>query len=296
MSIRKRLRASIALGLLMLLASILIGGNACSQAKLAPKLKVVTTIYPIYDITKNLAGDNLEVVCIILPGESPHTFEITPERVKQLQGAKLAFKVGLGLDDWLDDTIGSLGLGIQVHNLHQGIDLIEDKGAANPHIWLSLVNAQTIVENISERLTGSFPQFKDEFEQNQQIYMENLQEMDAGFKDEAANFSQSQFIAFHDAWSYMARDLGLEQVMSVEPFPGKEPAPQYIIELYETIQQYQLDTIFIEPQLSTDVVKYLSEDLGLEVKVLDPLGGTGGRDSYLELMDYNFQQLKYALK
>ncbi len=274
--------------------------------------KAVTTIYPLYDMTRQIAGQKVEVVCLMNPGESPHTFEFTPERIKRLQGAEIAIKVGLGLDDWLDSTLKSLDSNITIYDIHKGIEFMEgtcthDHGTdhhdrdhhhdhANPHIWLSLENAKIIVDNIYHILSENYPEYDNYFMENKQHYLQEVQDLDAVFKQKAQDFNRKEFIAHHDAWVYLAHDLGIQQVMSVEPFPGKEPTPAYIIQLQKTIDQYDIKTVFIEPQLSADVVNFLTQDMDLEVKILDPLGGTEETETYLKLMAYNFEQLKSALK
>lgn len=274
--------------------------------------KTVTTIYPVYDMARQIAGQRVEVICLMNPGESPHTFEFTPERIKKLEGAEIAIKVGLGLDDWLDNTLKSLDSNISIYDIHKGIEFMEGEcshdhgsdhhdtnhhhGQANPHIWLSLENAKIIVENIYHILSENYPEYDNYFVENKQHYLEEIKDLDAAFKQEAQGFSKKKFIAHHDAWVYLAHDLGIEQVMSVEPFPGKEPTPAYIIQLQKTVDQYNIETVFIEPQLSPDVVNFLTQDMALEVRTLDPLGGTDETETYLELMTYNFEQIKGALK
>ncbi len=269
--------------------------------------KAVTTIYPVYDMTRQIAGQRVEVICLMNPGESPHTFEFTPERIKRLEGAEIAIKVGLGLDDWLDSTLKSLDSNISIYDIHKGIEFMEGEcshdhgsdhhhGHANPHIWLSLENAKIIVDNIYHILSENYPEYDNYFVENKQHYLEEVQDLDAAFKQKAQDFSRKEFIAHHDAWVYLAHDLGIEQVMSVEPFPGKEPTPAYIIQLQKTIDQYNIKTVFIEPQLSPDVVNFLTQDMELEVRILDPLGGTDETETYLKLMAYNFEQIKGALK
>ncbi len=279
--------------------------------------KVVATIYPIYDMAKQVGGSRVEVVCLMDAGESPHTFEFTPDRVKRLQGADIALKVGLGLDDWLEGTIRSLDQDIEVHDIHRGIDLMGEECShahesddhnnnahgshdhnhhVNPHIWLSLENAKAIVGNIQSIFSEKFPEHDSYFIENKNRYIQEIDKLDTEFRKEAEGFGKKEFIAHHDAWVYLARDLGLKQVMSVEPFPGKEPTPAYIIQLQKTIDNYEIDTILIEPQLSADVVNFLTQDMDLEVRVLDPLGGTEGTETYLDMMSYNFGQLKDALR
>ncbi|TCP29717.1 substrate-binding protein of zinc uptake complex component A [Scopulibacillus darangshiensis] len=53
------------------------------------KLTIYTTIYPIYDFTKKLAGDRDKVVSILPPGAEPHSYEPTPREMAALNKADL---------------------------------------------------------------------------------------------------------------------------------------------------------------------------------------------------------------
>ncbi len=88
---------------------------------------------------------------------------------------------------------------------------------------------------------------------------------------------------------------GLYIVVTFEPFPGKEPTAKYLEELNKVVKEDNIKVIFSEPQMSNDVLKPFAKDLGLELFVLDPLGGDEGRDSYIETMEYNGNILFEAL-
>ncbi|MGM0366014.1 MAG: metal ABC transporter substrate-binding protein [Actinomycetota bacterium] len=285
----------ISMAALVLVIALGVNSSCMPRSSESGPASVVATIYPLYDMAKQVAGSRLELAYLMNPGESPHTFELTPERIKRLEGAGVALKVGLGLDDWLDPAISSLGAEVEIYEVHSGVRFVDENGLPNPHIWLSLENAKVIVENIHAVLSQNYPQHNDYFAENKERYINEINNLEIEFKKEAEDFGKKEFIAFHDAWIYLAEELGIEQVMSVEPFPGKEPTPEYIIELQKAIEEYDIEIIFIEPQLSAQTVNFLAQDMGLEVRVLDPLGGTEGRDTYLKLMSYNFGQLKDVL-
>src|SRR5512145_3554851 len=65
------------------------------------RVKVAATIFPLYDIVRQVAGPVADVVLILPPGASPHTFEPTPAGVRALAGAGALFVVGHGLDAWV---------------------------------------------------------------------------------------------------------------------------------------------------------------------------------------------------
>ena len=63
-------------------------------------VKVAATIFPLYDLVRQVAGAAAEVVLLVPPGASPHTFTVKPGTVRALTGCAAVFTIGHGLDDW----------------------------------------------------------------------------------------------------------------------------------------------------------------------------------------------------
>ena len=89
--------------LLVILIFLIISGFLILKSKslsfsAGEKLKVGATIFPLYDIIKNIGGDKIVAVLILPSGASPHTFEVTPEQIKNLIGAKAIFQIGHQID------------------------------------------------------------------------------------------------------------------------------------------------------------------------------------------------------
>ncbi len=79
------------------------------KAKGSGKPKVVVSIFPIYDLTRRIAGDRLEVVLVLPPGKSEHGYDPTPKEIARLEGARLGVAVGLDLDAWVEGIMKSAG-------------------------------------------------------------------------------------------------------------------------------------------------------------------------------------------
>ncbi|MDD4995704.1 MAG: metal ABC transporter substrate-binding protein [Patescibacteria group bacterium] len=281
----------------------IIGVAAClslfsnSIPAVSGKPRVAATIFPIYDIAKNIAGDKMDVLLIAPPGASPHTFEITPERIRDLQGSKLIFAIGHGLDTWASQTAQALP-NSEVIIVDKGIELIadEEESGANPHYWLSLKNARIISLNILNALKSADPINGEYYDQNTASFLSELDAADREIKKLLGNLTDKNIITMHDAWPYFAKDYGINIIASFEPYPGSEPTPQYLAELSRTAKEYNVKTIFSEPQLSSQLLIPFLEDLGMNLAVLDPEGGLAGRETYIDLMKFNAQAIHDALK
>jgi ABC-type Zn2+ transport system substrate-binding protein/surface adhesin len=62
------------------------------------------------------------------------------------------------------------------------------------------------------------------------------------------------------------------------------------------VQVHRLTTLFIEPQFDQGMLEQLARDLGVTLKILDPLGGTKGREHYIDMMRFNAAQVASTLR
>lgn len=75
--------------------------EAVEQAKKPETVKVVTTIFPLADIIRQVGGEGVEVTSLLVAGASPHTYEPSVEQAKAVAVADLVIYIGGGLDDWV---------------------------------------------------------------------------------------------------------------------------------------------------------------------------------------------------
>ncbi len=268
------------------------------------KVKVATTIFPLFDITRNIGKDKVEVINILPPGVSPHTFSLRPQDIKKLDRTKVIFVIG-EMDDWAQEVVPFLD-GIEICPVSKGINLKsshlylkEDHhhhGNFDPHYWLSLTNAKIIAENITKKLSLIDPQNREYYQKNLKDYLSEINNTRTQIINLLSSLSNRNMIVFHDSWNYFADEFNLKIVGVFTPAPGKEPSPEYLKNLYDTAQQYNIKAIFSEPQLSSEVIDSFIEDLGLKVYVIDPLGGENSQSTYLKTMLSNAQIIYKALK
>jgi zinc transport system substrate-binding protein len=96
-----------------------------------------------------------------------------------------------------------------------------------------------------------------------------------------------KILVYHNSWQYLARDFDLEVVGALKTSDAHDQGPRHLEELYEIVENENINTVYGEVQFSVDQIKPLADDLGLEIKILDPLGATEEVDSYIKLIEYN---------
>jgi len=301
----RRLLVGVRAGLVLALLAALLGGMACKQEESSDRLTVVATIFPLADFVKNVAGDRVDVITLLRPGDSPHTYEPTARDMKAVARATLLVVNGAGLDFWVEklksaasDNMVELDTSAILEEEGLLLSGDEHEGGVNPHYWLDPVLAQMQVEAIAAALVAADPGNKESYLGNAADYVAELKSLDAEIKNETQSFSSREFITFHPAWTYFARRYGLVEAAVIEESPGKDPTIDEQRRIIDLARELNVKVIFAEPQFSTKVADTIADGSGAKVLLLDPIGGPGlaGRDSYIGLMRYDVEQMGVAMK
>ncbi len=283
---KKHLR--VVLGVLVLIFSF-------SSFSWGENLSIGVSIAPLCSLVQEVGGDKIEIFQLIPNGANPHTYEPRPSDVRKIEEGRAFFLVGLGLDFFLEEIIKNVAEDKPIFYLYQGIELIKEGEGANPHIWLSLSNAQIIVKNISQALSTLDPENSTYYDRNAEECIQKLAELDQWFRKEVQNLRQRSFVAQHPAWDYLARDYNLEIGGVIEKSPGREPSPKELKNLIEEMKKEDIRVIFAEPQLNQKMAQVLAQETGAQIVLLDPLGHFPEK-SYLELMRENLNKILEAMK
>ena len=261
--------------------------------------RVVASIFPLGNLTALVAGTDLTVDVMVPPRADPSTFEPSPRRLRELVGARAFILVGGGLDDWSQTVLTGTG-DIPRVVLNDGLTLLErgEGESADPHVWLDPVLVRdSWLPRIVATLVAARPDAQETLEARGRVVADSLTTLDAWMSARLAPVRGRAFVATHSAWSYLAARHGISELGAVYPSPGQEPSPRALAALVQQARAAGVRAVFTEPQLGETGAKALASELSVPVYVLDPLGGPGldGRETYLEMMRFNTEQMARAL-
>lgn len=300
----RRPRASRLLAGLFLLAAAVSGMAAA-------RTSVVVSIHPLYDLVRQVAGDDADVTRLLPVGASPHTFDPTPRDVVRVAQADLIVLNG-GLDIWLHNLIGASGSRarvVEVIALEPVVAVLKESfpdlitvdaaGAAlgfNPHVLPDPLAAAAAVPAIVEALSEADPANAAAYQARGATLIGSLNDLHLELSEILAPVAGAAFVPFHDAWRYFAARYGLNLVVEIEPFPGREPSPAYLREALNLVKASGATAIFTEPQLSRRPAEVVAAEAGVSLYEIDPKGGFPGRETYQDLMRYNARTVLEALR
>jgi zinc transport system substrate-binding protein len=266
-------------------------------------LKVVASIAPLADFARQVGGDKVDVTLLLPPGASPHTYEPTPRTMQEISKAKIFIKIGAGLEFWADKLIAAAGKDVVTVNCSKGVALIhaahdyEERGAGNvdPHYWLDPVIAIGMVKKIEEAYSKTDPADSSYFAERASSYIASLAALHKQIAETVKTFRTREYVTFHPAWNYFSRRYGLTVAGVVEEGPGREPTARHIDRILRELRRLQIRVVFAETQFSPKIAEAIAREAGGRVLMLDPIGGTKGRQTYIDMMRYNLALMKKAM-
>lgn len=279
---------------------------AAADPPAGTRLRIVTTILPLYCFARNVAGDDAVVENLLPPGVEPHDFQFTPREMRLLAGADVLLMNGLGLETWLDRVLAGSEKPHRVVVATGGMtaELIAGAGeagpnaragSANPHFWQDPTLAARAVTNLLTALQAADPAHAAAFARNAARYGAELSALDVELQTGLAPLKNQPILTFHDAFPYFARRYGLRVAGVVEPVPDLPPSPRQVAALGALIRREHLRVVFAERQSPARVVEMLGRDYHVAVAYLDPLEtGAFAPEAYTRGMRENLHALTGA--
>jgi len=283
---RKRLSYIFGICCLALLSSCLLcptGCNLGNGSSTNQKIIIAVTIAPQKEFVEAIGGNRVEVLLMVPPGASPHTYEPTPSQLSKLERAAMYAKVGSGIDfelAWLDN-LTDINKEMLVIDCSSGITLQEitasyndeheDGGHSNldPHIWLSPANARIMVENIARGLIQIDSSNKSYYESNRNSYLAELAQLENAINDSLSSITNRIFMVYHPAWGYFATSFNLTMIPVEEE--GKEPTLAGLANLIDQAKEHGIKVVFVSPQYSTQSAEVIAAEIDGMVVFIDPL-------------------------
>ena len=267
--------------------------------------KVLTTFTILADMARNVAGERLQVESITKPGAEIHGYEFTPSDIERAAGADLIVENGLGLELWARRFTQAAG-DVPTVTLTDGVEPMligEDAyaGKPNPHAWMSPQAAQIYVDRLVEAFSALDPQGAKEYEANGKAYKAQLQQLDAELRDslQALPPGQRLLVTCEGAFSYLARDYGLEEAYLWPVNAESQISPRRMGRLIERVKRDRVPAVFCETTVSDKAQREVARAAGARFGgsfYVDSLSDSNGpAATLLDLQRHNVKLIRAGL-
>ena len=301
--------AIIAIVIVIPLASIAVYGTdsvRISETADDSKLKVISSFYPLHEFSQNIGQEKIDAKLLTPVGVEPHDWEPTIKDVQQMQSSDLIIINGIGFETWVDkleennfsgtivDT--SNGILIETHEEEHEEQITDehDHILGDPHIWLNPLLAKTQVQNIANAFSNSDPENRNFYQTNAATYIKQLDSLDSKIRTELSS-CRTDFIAFHDAFSYFANEYGLTQhTILSSTDPHGDVSARTLEKIISEARELDIKIIFSEESVNQKTSEIIANEIGGKVLVLSPLEVVED-GTYISKMNDNLENLKEAL-
>ncbi len=296
------------LALLLCIPLVLLTG--CT-AKQSPDKKIIAvSFYPVYIFTLNIVDgiDELSVECMAEQNTGClHDYTITAKDARLISDCSIFVINGAGMEGFIEDLYhreaderivdSSIGVERICSHTHEE----EHSGHShdheeNSHMWLSVDNAIKQVENISGGIISAFPEYEEKIQKNTEDYLKTLSELKEEIENAKAQLQGKSVVTFHDAYAYLAEDLGFHILTTIESDEGGEPSAKELAHISEEIKEHGVKTLFIEPDYEGSAAEILKNETGAEIYVLNPvISGEKEKNAYEDTMRENIKIILKAV-
>jgi zinc transport system substrate-binding protein len=298
-------------------------GMGYAENRNPPKIKVITSVFPLMEFAQAVCGERGKVSLLLPPGAEIHTWRPRPSDMIKIAKSDVLIHIGAGLEPWLEDVLESVNnprLHIfkamdsvlptesveykeHIPHEHQHIEGADGHrhDTIDPHIWLDFVIDQRIIDALVELFSQIEPGNSALFQRNGIAYKQKLQECDRRYREELARCKSRTFIlGGHAAFGYMAQRYGLRQLSLYGVSPDSRPTPRQLVRIVDLAKEHDIDMIYFEVYVSDDLAKVIAEEVGAKTCVLNPASNLTPEQSkenltFLEIMDHNLESLKKGL-
>ena len=269
------------------------------------KIKVATSFTVIADMVANVAGDAAEVVSITKPGAEIHNYQPTPRDILGVRDADLVLWNGLNLELWFEQFLDNAG-DRPTAVISEGIEPISISGGdydgkPNPHAWMSPDNAAIYVDNIRDALSEADPENAETYAAHAASYKEEIAAVIEPLRAEIARVPEDKrwLVSCEGAFSYLARDLGLNELYLWPINADATGTPQQVRKVIDGVREHEIPAVFCESTVNTSPAEQVARETGAAyggVLYVDSLSEPDGPvPTYLDLLKVTSQTVAAGL-
>jgi len=281
----------------------------------ADKLKVVTTIPDLADMTRQIGGDQVDVTSLATGVEDIHAVPMKPSFAVRLNRADAVVLLGLEAEHAflpalleaarnpkiLRDAPGYIDCSVYVTPLEvpTRIDraLGDQHPMGNPHYNADPVMAKEAARAIADGLSRLRPEHEADFKKNLAAFEEKLDAAIARWEREAAPLRGKKLVSYHPDLIYFAERFGMEPVGTIEIRAGVDPTPGHIADLEERMRREKVDLVVRELHYPAGLAETVARATGAKLVELPVMvGGVPEAKDYISFIDYDLQTMLKAVK
>lgn len=283
-------------------------------------MQVVTSLFPLYDFARSIAGDTAKVTLLLPPAMEPHTFEPKPDDMIRISRSALFIYTSRYMEPWVEAVIKGIDKktvrvveagGLATYRAaapdnddHHGLKNVghQKHKVMDPHIWLDFSNAAIMVDAILEGFISADPANTGLYRKNADELKVRLAALDARFREALASCATRKLMhAGHYTFGYLARRYNLQYHALSGISSDAEPSAFKMAALIREIRSSGTSYLFAEELLSPRLAETLAQETSVQILTLHgahnlSLDEFSKGATFVDLMNRNLEHLQKGLK
>ena len=272
--------------IILLTLCLVIQLAACTNTEKSGRLMIASGIIPVTSFITEVAGDLMDIVTLIPPGNSPANYQPSSGEMQALSDSVIYFTLQMPTEEAnILPKVHDFNKNIEIVNLRNIVSetyplrMIDDHGhdeedspdelSVDPHLWLSPKRSILMVRVIADALSEIDPVNKDTYEANASAYISEIESLDSEIKIRLGTFPNKAFMIYHGSYGYFAEDYGFEMI-SIEA-AGKQATAAEIQEVIEHANEEGIKVIFYQDEFDDSQAQTIADEIGGSVQKASPL-------------------------
>ena len=271
--------------------------------------RVVATTSVLCDLTRQVAGNTVNLICLIDPSANPQFYKPKPEDQRAIEEANLILYSGYNLEPNLiklikvtKNTAPKIAVGQLAVSKPQKFQK-GGKNVANPHLWHNTKNTIKMVEVINSNLRKLESSEAEAYTSNTKRITNELTQLDSWIKSRIASIppKERKLVTTSDALSYYAKAYGIPLGGGLQGIStGENLTDARVKNLVTNIKRAKVSTIFPEaatnPNLLQSVARVTEVKISERKLYAEGLGEPGSEaDTYQKMMIANTRTIVEGL-
>ena len=274
--------------------------------------QIYASFYPVYMMARPILKDvpGLELNCLVQPQDGClRSYSLSDWDARLAAGADGLILAGEGLESFESWALALGESGPAVMRVYDGVELLGERVDAdvsdeeinhfeglNPWAWLSVDGARTMAESIAGMLSELDPDYAQMYEENFSAFSQELDALVEQMDEVMSGYQYQEAVLMHEGLKYMAQELGLNSVLTIEREPGEQTEGDDLTDLIEKINESGAKLLLVEKQIPTAFKRAL-EEAGFHLALIDTFSthsAAAPEDDYQTTMLENVRQIVQA--
>src|SRR5688572_24225954 len=265
-----------------------------------PALTASVTLGVFADFARQVGGDRVEVIQLVPDGVDVHSYQMTPNDLASVNRSGVFVSNGLGLEPFAGQLASAGRPDLVRVALAEGLSPTGQAPQTNAHLWLDPRLAAGYVERVRDAFSAADPAGAERYRVNADAYLAALHSLDAELEHELGQVppQNRKLIVSHDAFAYLARRYGFQEIGAVLSTEAQEPSPGELVALIRQVRQAGVRAMFVEPQVTSRLTQQVAREAGLQMLPLysDAFPADGSIRTYVDMMRTNARTIVDALR